>query len=115
VGWRTYKKGEADMVVLNEKGGSVCVNPISWTTATTETKREDHKGAIGRNMERPLRKIVTASIDPEHGILWVELPDKIEDRIGEKLKNYHIADFNLFWLDVRENARLRVDAFKRSF
>jgi hypothetical protein len=111
VGWRTFKKGETGMGVRNETGGSVCVNPISWTTSIDETKREDHKGALAKDMEKPLRKLITASIDPEHKVLWVDLPDKVEEKMGDRLKNYHIADFNLFWLDVRENARLRVESY----
>jgi hypothetical protein len=27
------------------------------------------------------------------------------------MRNYHIGDINLFWQDIRENARLRVQAF----
>lgn len=111
VGWRSYKKGEMDFIIKNEKGGSVCVNPINWTTSTDETKPEQHKGAVGKNMNNVLRGVITASIEPEHNILWVDAPEKLEDKIGSKLKNYHVADYNLFWLDIRENALLRVKAF----
>jgi hypothetical protein len=111
VGWRSYKKGEMDFIVKNERGGSVCVNPISWMTTTDETKPEQHKGAVGKDMSKIVRGVITASIEPEHKILWVDAPAKIKDKIGDKLKNYHVADYNLFWLDIRENALLRVKAF----
>jgi hypothetical protein len=111
VGWRSYKKGEMDFIVKNERGGSVCVNPISWTTSTDETKPEQHKGAVGKDMNKIVRGVITASVEPEHKILWVDAPDKVKDKIGDKLKNYHVADYNLFWQDIRENAMLRVKAF----
>ena len=111
VGWRSYKKGEMDFIIKNEKGGSICVNPISWTTSNDETNPGQHKGAVGKNMNIVLRGVITASIEPEHKILWIDASDKVKDKIGGKLKNYHIADYNLFWLDIRENALLRVKAF----
>ncbi len=111
VGWRSYKKGETDFIVNNESGGSICVNPISWTTSTEEIDRQQHKGAIGKDMSKLLPGVVTASIDPQHKILWVGLPEKQEEKMGGKLKNFHIADYNLFWMDIRENALLRVKAW----
>jgi hypothetical protein len=100
-----------DFIIKNEKGGSVCVNPISWTTANDETKPEQHKGAVGKDMSKLVSGVITASIDPEHKILWVQAPENAENNVGTKLKNYHVADYNLFWLDIRENAMLRVKAF----
>ena len=111
VGWRSYKNGELDFIIKNEKGGSVCVNPISWTTANDETKPEQHKGAVGKDMSKLVSGVITASIDREHKILWVQAPENAENNVGAKLKNYHVADYNLFWLDIRENAMLRVKAF----
>jgi hypothetical protein len=111
VGWRSFKKGEIDYFIQNEKGGSVCVNPISWTTSTDETKPEQHKGAIWKDMNKLIPGVISASIEPEHKILWVDAPEKEQEKIGGRVKNYHVADYNLFWLDIRENAMLRVKAF----
>lgn len=111
VGWRSYKKGETDFIINSEKGGSVCVNPISWTISGEETKPEQHKGAIAKDMNKPIKGVIAASIEPEHHILWVDAPDRVQDKIGANMKNYHVADYNLFWLDIRENVLLRVKAF----
>jgi hypothetical protein len=111
VGWRSFKKGEIDFFVQNEKGGSVCVNPISWTTSTDSTKPEQHKGGIWKDMNKLIPGVISASIEPEHKILWVDAPEKDQEKLGGKVKNYHVADYNLFWLDIRENAMLRVKTF----
>lgn len=111
VGWRSFRKGEIDFFVQNEKGGSVCVNPISWTTSTAETLPEQHKGGVWKDLVKLVPGVLTASIEPEHKILWVNVPENAEGRFGGKVKNFHIADYNLFWLDIRENALLRVKAF----
>ncbi|NOT51808.1 MAG: DUF3089 domain-containing protein [Chitinophagaceae bacterium] len=111
VGWRSYKKGELDFIVKNEKGGSVCVNPVSWTISEEETKPKQHKGAITKDMDKPVKNVIAASIEPEHKVLWVDAPDKVQEKIGANMKNYHVADYNLFWLDIRENVLLRVNTF----
>lgn len=111
VGWRSFKKGEIDFFIQNEKGGSVCVNPIRWTTSTDETKPAEHKGGVWKDMSKVVPGVIAASIEPEHKILWVDAPEKDQDKLGGRVKNYHVADYNLFWLDIRENALLRVKAF----
>jgi hypothetical protein len=111
VGWRTYKKGELDFIIRLETGGSVCVNPISWTTSSTATTRNEHKGALGKDMRKPVTGVISAAIEPDHNILWIDLPENAEEKIGTRSKNYHIADYNLFWLDIRENAMGRVKNF----
>ena len=112
VGWRSYKKGEIDFFIQNEKGGSVCVNPVSWTTSTNETKPKQHKGGIWKDINKLIPGVISASIEPEHNILWVDAPEKDQDKFGSsRVKNYHVADYNLFWLDIRENAMLRVKTF----
>ena len=111
VGWRSYKKGELDFFVQNEKGGSVCVNPISWTTSPDETKPEQHKGGIWKDMNKLVPGVLSTSIEPQHNTLWVNVPEQVEGKFGGKVKNFHTADYNLFWLDIRENALQRVKAF----
>ncbi|HSU27632.1 MAG TPA: DUF3089 domain-containing protein, partial [Chitinophagaceae bacterium] len=110
VGWRSYKKGQTDFLVDIERGGSVCVNPISWTTNNQETTIAQHKGAVGKDFSKLVSNTITASISPEHHILWVDAPGRLSEQFG-KLKNYHIADYNLFYMDIRENVLLRVKAF----
>jgi hypothetical protein len=62
-------------------------------------------------MSKLIPGVIAASIEPEHKILWVDAPEKEQEKLGGKVKNYHVADYNLFWLDIRENALLRVKAF----
>ena len=44
VGWRTVAKGEIPDRVLAEKGNSVCVNPLTWTTSEQWASSDLHKG-----------------------------------------------------------------------
>ncbi len=110
VGWRTYKKGESDFVVKRENGNSICVNPVSWNTSFDEVPAEKHKGAMGIDSARICRHCISTSIDPEHKILWADMPESADSKFS-RLKNLHVADYNLFYLDIRENAKNRVKKF----
>ncbi len=45
------------------------------------------------------------------GILWIHQPKFPGSFLLRNVKNYHIGDYNLFYLSVRENAILRSKAF----
>ena len=44
------------------------------------------------------------------GILWVKRPE-VPGKWVIQGENFHIGDFNLFWLDVRKNVAARLDAY----
>ena len=113
VGWRTYKKGNEDFLVKKENGNSLCVNPISWKTDSNWTPKEMEKGAVGRDFNKLISDKISVSVAPGINILWVEIPDDLEQRSGiaSRFGNFHIADYNLFWMDIRENVRQRIEAY----
>lgn len=113
VGWRTYKKDSEDFLIKREKGNSLCVNPISWTTDNNWTPKEMHKGAVGKDFNNLISKTIRAEVAPGTNILWVEIPEEIEQKseLASRLGNFHIVDYNLFWMDVRENVKQRIKAY----
>jgi hypothetical protein len=115
VGWRTYKKDHIDPLVKRENGNSLCVNPISWTIDNKWTPREMHKGAVGKNFNKLVSNRISAAVAPGANILWVDDTQGIDGTTGmSMLNNYHIADYNLFWMDIRENVKLRIKEFVRN-
>ena len=111
VGWRSYQQGEKPRLVREENGNSLCVNPLTWTTAATRAPEEDNLGSmIGFNTIRP--HAVGAAIEPSLNILWVSLPAGIGNKI-ERMKNLHILDYNLFWMNIRENVKERIAAYQQ--
>jgi hypothetical protein len=112
VGWRTYKKNHVDPLVKREKGNSLCVNPVSWTADNNWTKSEIHKGAVGKDFNKLVAQKISVAVAPDANILWVHVPDDLEKKTGlPGMNNLHIADYNLFWMDIRENARTRIKAY----
>lgn len=105
--WRTYKSGFYPK--RPEKGEIIAVtNPISWTLSPDYVSKELHKGAILRDFKTLYPKIADAKI--QDGLLWVNKP-KFKGSFLITRKNYHIADYNFFYLDVRENALLRATTY----
>ena len=112
LGWRTYKKNNINFLVRIENGNSLCVNPISWTTDNSWTPKEKHKEALGRDFNKLISGGVRAAVAPNANILWVDLPAGTEEATGmARLNNLHIADYNLFWMDIRENVKERIRSY----
>lgn len=111
VTWRTYQKGEMPLIVKKEEGNSQCVNPLNWSTSTEWVGEQQHDGAM-ETFNELIPHSVSARIEPELKILWVSLSDDFKT-ITQKIKNLHIYDYNLFWMNIRENVKQRVDAYNQ--
>jgi hypothetical protein len=100
-------------LIKKENGNSLCVNPVSWTTDNRWTPKELHKGAIGKDFNNLISKKIRVEVAPGINILWVEIPEEIEKKseLASRLGNFHIIDYNLFWMDIRENVKQRIKAY----
>jgi hypothetical protein len=110
-GWRSYEKGEIPDKILAENGDCVCVNPLTWTTSEEWATSNLHLG-IMNGFGTIIPHTVAAGIEPKTKILWVESPKVIIENIN-KGKDLHIYDYNLFWMNIRENVKLRIDAWMK--
>jgi len=109
VTWRTFEKGEIPSSVKKENGDSQCVNPLTWKTDTDWASEKLNKGALF-DFDKLLPNFTGAGNEPESKILWVKMPDHFENKY-KKIKNYHVLDYNLFWMNIRENVKERIDAY----
>jgi hypothetical protein len=105
--WATYEHGYLPKNYGSFEGG-VCVNPLSWKTNEELVDRNQNLGAILWKFNKVKKRSNGAQI--HNGILWIDKPH-IPGRMFVKMKNYHVADYNLFWFNMRENVRLRVETF----
>ena len=81
------------------------VNPISYSTDSIWSSRYEHMGILMPNQKIRFKKTITTS---NHlGILWVKFPKNIIFN-RYKSNNYHRADYNLFWMNMRENLKQRL-------
>lgn len=104
MGWCSYQMGKLDPAHETFYRGSVVVNPISWRYDTLLTAKSQHDGFL----KGDYRSIVPQKLQAQahDGVLWVSKPLLIMPS-----PNYHIADYNLFWVDIRQNVAQRVAAY----
>lgn len=99
-----------------------CVNPLTWTASEERAPASKHLGAlVGKMVPKEVNPDGCAfeGISPAHtwaqchdGRLWIaEQPrGPFYDWFGV----YHNYDINLFWMNLRENARARTEAYLRA-
>jgi hypothetical protein len=109
VGWRTYAKGEIPKGSVAEKGNSVCVNPLTWSTSGEWASQDLHLGIMS-NFDRIVPHTVSAGIEPSTKLLWIDTHEVLDPQ-GKKMTNYHRWDYNLFWMNIRQNVKQRIDAY----
>jgi hypothetical protein len=84
------------------------VNPITWRRDTVASTIDAHQGTVMGSYDVVYPAVLQTKV--HGGILWVTRP-YIKGTGIIRSNNFHIADYNLFWLDVRENASLRAEKF----
>ncbi|MBS4044032.1 MAG: DUF3089 domain-containing protein [Chitinophagaceae bacterium] len=106
--WRTFKENYKPDYVLNETDSMIVTNPITWDVEKPFANRKENPGTILRNFNKVKKGIVDARV--EQNILWCKKP-KFFGNIFLTTKNYHIADYNFYYLSIRQNAKTRVENY----
>ena len=109
VGWRTYKWGYEPEFVKKENGNSYVINPLTWTMSLDYAPKNLDRGAIIK-FNKVYAQIADAQIHDD--ILWIHKPH-FPGSIFYLSKNYHIGDINLFYVNIRDNIRARIKAFRK--
>lgn len=103
-GWCTFKEGYEPESIHTFYQNAIVTNPVNWKSDGTPSTEEEHMGFLMENYEKVYYNAVNTQA--HEGILWISNPI-----LFLSYKNYHVGDFNLFWLDVRANAVERVNAY----
>lgn len=84
----------------------ISINPITYTNDTLWSHKKNHKGILFPNQRIILKRSITAR--NEKGLLWINFENNfILNQF--KRKSYHNADFNLFWVNIRQNLIKRLE------
>lgn len=105
--WRTWERDNLPEEKF-KKGTILVTNPIVWTTKNIYASRFYNEGAVLQDMNKIHTQLVDAQ--PHENVLWVNKP-VFPGSFLIVTKNYHAGDFNLFYMNVRNNAKQRVAAF----
>ncbi len=111
VTWRSYQRDF--LPKWHEKNSNIVVtNPLSWKLDNEMVDKTENKGTVLFKFEDGVYPgLADAQVYEDH--LWVNKP-KFKGSIFMRFKNYHIADYNLFYVSIRENAIERSKAYLES-
>lgn len=105
--WRSFKFGFKPRNF--PMGDSIIVtNPLTWVTDPQPAGKSLNEGSVLRKFDKIYPGIADAQVN--NGLLWVHKP-KFPGSFFFTRKNYHIADFNFFYVNVRKNAQLRAEKY----
>lgn len=120
-----YQKSEAEF--KNREGSGtmapmasrICVNPLSWKNDDVPVSAREHQGAIFFDAEKPALLPAFTDATCHQGRLLVQqmgqlpkrdLPSEILLRVMGP-DNYHPIEYQLYYVNLRQNAVRRVDAY----
>jgi hypothetical protein len=113
VGWNAALQGH-DYAPYH---GLLATNPLTWTLDTLLAPAALNRGGVPRQLSRLDVQPTTAQA--HDGLLWVQAPavggyQRLHIPGQRPLRfSYHLADYGLFYLNVRRNARARVQAWQK--
>jgi hypothetical protein len=106
--WRTYRKGFIPKNMREQAINSFVTNPLNWKADETYAGKSENKGSVLLKFNKIYKKTTDAQI--HNGLLWVKKP-KFPWSFMYTTRNYHTGDINLFYLNIRENAEQRINAY----
>jgi hypothetical protein len=106
--WRTFMEGYQAPFVDKEAFKSIVTNPLSWNNQEINISRKANPGSLLYNFNSV--KLGVAGAINHDGVLWTPKPHFLGSFLI-KSKNYHIADYNFYYVSIRKNAALRVNSF----
>lgn len=106
--WNTYKKGYYPPHHDYWYSDAFNINPLSWTDNADYMGNEKNHGGILKNF----RKIRPGLSDAQtvDGMLWINKP-RFFGNFLVNWNRYHVVDYNLFYTNIKENVKLRVETF----
>jgi hypothetical protein len=105
--WSTFASGYYPPWYNYSQINAQEINPISFTTDTNIVSRDYNQGGVLQDFKiKP--KICDAKI--HKGMIWIHKP-KIRGAKLIRIKNYHIGDYNLFYMNIRKNVETRVNKY----
>jgi|TARA_B100001964_G_scaffold35794_1_gene38410 hypothetical protein len=134
VHWDTQAEGApADLLGMPRPVDSLCTNPLSWQVNEEMVPAEQNAGAVfpegtynatmGKGEDAPTAQVFEALPAPLQQHTWAQCRDGwlyVEDQKGSEFDkagtvdasgNYHMLDYSLFYMNIRNNAKLRVNRY----
>jgi len=108
VSWNTYARDYYPPHFEKWYRNALSTNPLNWQIDSTYAARTENIGGVLKNFN----KIHPALNDAQNheGLLWIEKP-RFFGNFLYQMKRYHIADYNLFYMNIRQNVADRAGQY----
>lgn len=109
--WNAVPWG-GQLLFRQDAGILVCNNPLTWKTDTMYASQELNKGSLPLSCDKIDEKLADAKIS-DKGLLWVHRPKNKSNRdyLYIESESFHNIEYNLFYMNLRENVKQRIDAY----
>ncbi len=106
VAWRTFRYDHTPTPIVGDH--LVNTNPLTWKLDGKYADKSLNKGTVLRKFD----KVYPQRVDAQavNGMLWAHRP-KFPFSFLLTTKNYHIADYNFYYMNVKENVKARTEAY----
>jgi len=110
VAWNTFTEDFRQQFSFLGRSELETVNPLTWKTTGSVGISALHKGAVVNDFNSVKPHALSTQIKSNKLVISSD-PDAIE--IPDRIENLHVLDINLFYVDIRNNLRTRVAAYKK--
>lgn len=118
VSWNTEGPGNKDANNFVVEKGAVSINPINWKRDDTYAPAKDNLGS--RSLDENGEYVITpglndAQVNTERGVVICTTSSQfvpLSNLFGEE--SLHGVDFDLYFENIRQNVKVRVDAYLKN-
>ena len=120
VSWNTEGPGNVGNYNMVVPAGAKCINPLNWRTDGTPAGISENLGCLVKDASGSyivVAGFADARIDTERGSVICSTVDAAEYAIPAAMsalfgtESYHGWDYGFYYMNIRENAELRVGSF----
>jgi len=108
ISYSTFGQDTKIHSIVDTYNNAVSVNPLSWTTDKYFVSGKENKGVLATQKEKIIQTYFGAKNG--NGILEIQKPEE-GNFVAMAMKNYHIFDYALFYMNIRENVALRIKKY----
>ena len=110
VAWNAFTEESRRQFDFLGRADLETVNPLTWTTSENKAASVFHKGAVVDDFNSVKTRALTTQIK-EGKLVVSSTSDELE--LPGSLQALHVLDINLFYVDIRNNLRTRVAAYRQ--
>ena len=108
VSWSTFGWGIKPNYFKEQYKTAVCTNPLTWNKDEEYGDFTSHLGSVRPNYKMIDKNVIAAKCS--NGVLWIK-NRKVLTYMPLPLKNYVVMDLDLFYMNIRENVKKRINNY----